>query len=312
MDFRVGYVRFKLPADVLYFVHGGPRGSSSLEVDDLLIAEVIRCLERGEADAAYLNLLRTDSELYKLATTIPGFLSRDHVRVTEPHYSTSVPGSRERLYAGLSSKSRQTLRRQARKIVDEFGAVRVQSYRHCSEVDDLILVTEQIAKKSYQRGIGVGFRDAPETRERLQFSAQKGWLRGYVLYLGDRPSAFWIGCLYQGTFVSDYLGHDPAFGKHSPGMYLVMNVLEAFCGQSEVIVVDFAAGEGQYKQVLGNRNWKETPLYLFARSWKGLKLSLFRYLTTRIDLAAKKVLDHTALLRKFKKYWRARATSTTQ
>lgn len=313
IEFRVGYLRFKSKAVILYFVHGGPRGSSSGEVSELLVAEVMRCLEAGEADVAYLNLLKTDSELYKAATSIPGFLTRDHVRLTQPHFCLAVPSSKEQLYKGLSSKSRQTLRRQSRKLVEAFGgAVRVESYRQESEVDNLVRVAEQIAKKSYQRGIGVGFNDTPETRERLQLAARKGWLRGYVLYLADHPAAYWIGSLYQGTFLSDYLAHDPADAKHSPGMYLVMNVIESFCGDGQVKAVDFAPGEGQYKQVLGNVNWQEAPIYIFSRSWTGLKLSLFRFATARINRTAKTILARTAILRGLKKYWRSRASNTAE
>ena len=41
----------------------------------------------------------------------------------------------------------------------------------------------------------------------------------YLLTLNDEPSAFWIGCVYNGNFSSDYLAFDPKFSEHSPGRF---------------------------------------------------------------------------------------------
>jgi hypothetical protein len=309
VDFRVGYVRLRPKADVLYFVYGAQRGSCSSEISRLFLEEIQLCLARGEADAVYLNFLRTDSEMYKLATTSLGFLSRDHISAPKPHFRLTVPHNVEQLYAGLSSKVRKNQRRQARKLLDDFhGAVRVQEFRAISEVASLAEAAEQVAKKSYQRGMGVGFVDCPEERERLMLAAAKRWLRGYVLYLAEKPCAFWIGVLSHGTFLSDYLGHDPEFAKHSPGMYLVMKTLESFTESpvGNVTEVDFATGDAQYKEVLANHEWQESPVYIFSKSWKGVQLSVLRSLSGGINEVGKKVLKQTKLLQRIKKSWRSR------
>ena len=85
---------------------------------------------------------------------------------------------------------------------------------------------EELARRSYQRGLGVGFTSSPQMRQRLEFEAAKGWLRGYVLYFEEKACAFWIGSLYQGTFYSDFIGYDADYAKFSPGLYLVINALE--------------------------------------------------------------------------------------
>ena len=70
--------------------------------------------------------------------------------------------------------------------------------------------------------------------------------------------------LTETTFGSDYVGYDAEFGKYSPGMYLVMKVVEGFCdGHREgVTEVDFGTGHAQYKQVLSNQEWRETSVYI--------------------------------------------------
>ena len=62
--------------------------------------------------------------------------------------------------------------------------------------------------------------------EALGVGDSEGWLRAYLLYLGDRPCAFWIGMLYNGPFVSEYMSYDPEFRQFSPGMVLIMRVIE--------------------------------------------------------------------------------------
>jgi CelD/BcsL family acetyltransferase involved in cellulose biosynthesis len=193
---------------------------------------------------------------------------------------------------------------------DFSGAVKIASFRKVTEVDNLVKDAEQVAQKSYQRGLGVGFVNSPEVRERLRLKAQKGWLRAYVLYVADRPCAYWICDLNQGILGGNHVGFDPGLAKYSPGMYLMMKVIEGFCDarDNEVVEVDFALGDAEYKQELGNREWQEAPVYIFAPSLKGVELSLIRYLTAGIDQSLKKLLGRTTLLRRIKKNWRTHVT----
>ena len=77
-----------------------------------------------------------------------------------------------------------------------------------------------------------------------------------MLYIADRPCSFWIGDVNQGTFGSDYLAYDAEFEKYSPGMCLILKVIEGFCDENPqgITEVDFATGYAQYKEVLSNRN----------------------------------------------------------
>ena len=139
--------------------------------------------------------------------------------------------------------------------------MKVSCYREPGELDDVIPQVEEIAKKTYQRGLGVGFQDTEEIRRRLRFCAEKGWLRVYVLHLGDLPCAFWIGTLYHGCFCSDYLAFDPNFGAYSPGTFLLMKVVEEFCGAG-VKEIDFGPGEGRYKEQFGNLPSNEASIFV--------------------------------------------------
>src|SRR5207248_1622362 len=181
-------------------------------------------------------------------------------------------------------------------------------FRETSELNTLIADVERVASKSYQRGLGVGFFDNAEIRQRLQLKATKGWLRGYVLYIKECPCAFWIGDINGKTFGSDYVGYDPDFASYSPGMYLIMKVVEGFCDRNHerVTEVDFATGHAEYKQALSNQEHREVSVYIFAPTLKGIGLNLTRTLVGGVDQTIKKTLARTSLLRRIKKSWRNR------
>jgi len=307
---KLGYFEMAFGARIMCFVYGALRGNPSAENCELLVSEILRSLSRGEADVAYLNFLKSGSDLCRLATKKPGLLCRDYIRVTQQHFALALPATVEEFYRGLSYVSRQKARQKQRKLLKDFGGnVRIHCFRDVAELEGLIQDTERVAKKSYQRGLGVGFMDSPETRQHLRFMAEKGWLRGYVLYIADRPCAFWMGDVSRTTFGSDYTGYDPQLEKYSPGMYLITKVIEGLCdgNRGGVTEVDFGLGYAQWKEVLSNRAWQEELVYIFAPSLKGISLNLLRTLVAGTDQAIKKVLASANLLQEMKKRWRAHA-----
>jgi len=294
----------------MYFVYGALRGNPSRENCESMVSEILRSLSKGEADVAYLNFLRRESDLCRLATKKPGLLSRDYIRISQPHFAAVLPATVEEFYGGLSPGSRWQAKSKQKKLLKDFaGAVRTRCFRELAELDNMIEDVEQVARKSYQRGLGVGFIDCPDTRERLRLKAERGWLRAYVLYVSERPCAFWIGDINRSTFGSDYLAYDAEFGKYSPGMFLILKVIEGFCdgNRDGVTEVDFATGYAQYKAVLANREWSEVSVYIFAPSFKGISLNIVRSFIGAIDRALKRALVHTKLLQRIKKSWRDHA-----
>jgi CelD/BcsL family acetyltransferase involved in cellulose biosynthesis len=174
-------------------------------------------------------------------------------------------------------------------------------------LDRVIAEAEVIAKKTYQRGLGVGFEDTPAMHGRLNFCAQKGWLRAGVLYIGDRPCAFWIGTVYDGVFVSDFLAFDPEFRDYSLGSYLLIAMIEEFCKEG-IKAVDFGFGPGEYKERFGNSELREASVHIFAPNFKGITLNALRTVTVLVENTLKKTLQKTNLLPKIKRLWRERVS----
>ena len=311
LAFKVGYMRpFRRWARCLTFVYGALRGNASPENTRILVGEVMNCLKRDEADVAMLFFVPLDTDLYQCAVKMPSLLCRDLRPASQEHYVMQLPDSIDDLFHRMSNERRKKLRRKIKKFESDPAApLRVVHYRSESDLEALIRDAEEIARKTYQRGLGAGFADTPIVRERLQLAARRGWLRAFVLYLGERPCAFSIGMLYNETFLGEYVGYDPEFRRSSPGMFLLMRVVEGFCNRQDgdqVKHMDFGPGEAEYKAALCDKNWLEAIVYIFAPTGRGLTLKLMRTSASILDRAARRVLQSSRLLPWLKRSWRNR------
>lgn len=305
VELKIGYWRLGSPgARVLAFIYGGVLGDQSPENCAILMRAILACLRQGEADFALLNKVNVDSPLYSLAFQLPGFFCRDPFRHRFLHCSLNLHSNAEEVYRGLSADHRAQIRRKARKLLAAYpDRIRVGQFERPADVGPMIWDVEQIAKKTYQRGLGVGFVDTPEMRRLLAMTAEKGQLRAYVLYLAENPSAFWIGTLFKGTFRSDYLGYDPAQENFSPGTFLLTKVVEDLC-VAGVREVDFGYGIERYKQQFGKCTRHEGIIHIFAPTCKGFGLNLLRTFVVGTDYFFRKALERTNLLTRLKKAWR--------
>jgi hypothetical protein len=317
IPFRAGYfILFRPWARCLTFVYGAIRGNATAANTQMLVREVFNCLKQGEADMAIFEHVPTKSALYQFALSVPGTFSRDRFPLPQGHELMHVPDSIDRVWSRMSGPRRKHLRANYRKLqAHPAGPLRTARYQGTCDLDGLFHDAEQIAAKTYQRGLHVGFADTPVVRKRLALAAQKGWLRSHVLYLGERPIAFWIGMLYQGTFVSEYMGYDPEFRSYGPGMVLIMQVIEWFCSrgnQDHVDVIDFGIGDAEYKALLGTDRWVEANTLVLSPSLKGFSLKCMRVTTRLLDLFARKLLSSAHLFPRLKRVWRDRLAKAAQ
>jgi hypothetical protein len=307
IDFKVGYLPlFKARARIITFQYGALRGDPSDENCKEIILAILNSLKSGEADLALLDHPSTDSFLYKGALSLPNFLSRDHLRGAQPHRLMRLPGTIEEVYLGLSSKHKKHLRSEGKKLQSKFdGGLKICCFREVAELDTVISEVEEIARKTYQRGLGAGFDDSPRMRQLFHLYARKGWLRIYVLFAADTPIVFWIGAVYGGWFYSECTGYDSHYRDYAPGTFLLVKMLEDFCREG-LQGIDFGLGDAMYKERFGNHSFEEAPVYLFAPRMKGLFLKATQTVTFATDNALKNMLARTRLLPKVKRLWRDR------
>jgi hypothetical protein len=298
--FRIPYARVRL----LNFSYRGFLGNPSDKSAAELVGSVLASLRDKEADVAMFHQSDVGSPIYESAIKMASSLSRDYLARPSLHHFMRLSGTFNEVSRRLSSSLRKELRRKKEKMIEDFGGrFLIRRFSEPADLDEALPLLEEIAKKTYQRGLHVGFEDTPETRRRLTFFAQSGWLRIHVLLLADKPCAFSIGTLYRGSFSSDEVGFDPQFSFYSPGKVLLFAMVEEF-SDSGVEEIDFGSGEAEYKARFGNFSSEEASVYVFAPHARGLVLNGLRTAAGLLDLSAKKLLGRSNLLPKIKKIWR--------
>jgi CelD/BcsL family acetyltransferase involved in cellulose biosynthesis len=312
IDFKVGYANlFRSRVRVLTFVHEGLLGDPSMDDCRAFVSSIRESLRTGEAHMAFLSHIRTDSPLLHVVDECLSGLEGPIFTAPQLHRIAAVDHGRNGLYDHVLPKIRKTQRRWKKLLQDFAGAVRIDRFSEASDLDEVIRDVEEVAKKTYQRGLGVGFIANPETRELLKLAARKNWLWGRILYIAERPIAFWIGNVYQGTLHGDFVGYDPAFSAYSPGMFLMVKTVEDLVNhiaEYGIRRVDFGLGDASYKDVFGTSGWEEMSGYIFARTLRGGALMAMTAMTGRLDRGIRAALDAGGLLPKVKKAWRKLAT----
>jgi hypothetical protein len=288
----------------LTIIYGGVLGCQEPQCAEAVFDELSEVLRRREADLVCLTHLRTDSDLFELASRRPGVLRRDHVLSPQRHWRMALGGTFEEVYSGLSRSFRQQLRRKTRNFEKSFeGAITVRCFQSTNDLSQMSEDVEVVARKTYQRGLQAGFIDNDENRKRVMLEAQKNWLRMYVLYLKGKPCAYWWGTRYCEMFHSCALGFDPAYREHSPGIYLLTKALESLCKEG-IAGIDFGLGDAQYKQCFGDTDWKEASVRIFAPSLRGATLNLTQTCLETPARWLRRFLERTNLQQRLKTFWR--------
>jgi hypothetical protein len=310
MEFRVGYSRFKTnKIRVLTFIHGGIVGGA-VDHDAVCLVESIRSsLRSGEAEVACFESLDVSGPLFVRSLDSSGFLTR-RLLDNNRHYSRILDVGSKTFLESLTSNERNNHKRRTRKLFDSHKErIRIECFRKPSEVDRLMRDAETVTSKSYQRGLGVGFCLTLQTRERFDFEASRGWLRGYVLYIGEEPAAYWIGSLYRGTFYSGYMAYDPVQAKTAPGTYLTVEVLRDLSvsnAHEPAVNVDFGPGEAEYKARFGNRSQVLAKVFMFAPRFRGRLLHVLWVFSLAINFAGRRILPWMTVAARLKQYSRRR------
>jgi hypothetical protein len=307
---RLGPWNFGL-ANARFFqvIPGGAMGHLNSENCDALIGEVLRSLREGEIDVAVLMRIRAGSPLRSSALGRPGLLSRDYSPQTNNLRYMVLPDNKEACYDVLSPKSRHQFRKKTRRLMAAYpDKVQTICFRHVDELNRLVDDVEEVAKSSFQRGLGGGFIDSPLVRQALRIEAQKNAMRGFVLYVDARPCAFWLGSLCYSTFHLSCGAYNPEFHRFSPGTLLLMKVFEHFCsnsGEENVSEINLGVGDFRYKEELSNRTVEQVTVHVFAPNLKGFGLNVLRAASTAVDCIIRYIAARTKLRDSFRKFRRS-------
>lgn len=281
----------------------GVLGAMSPEVAAAVVGKMCESLAEGLFDRIVICNIRMGHPLLEAAWKAPQRFSPALVADPQLHWLAKLPGDVEAFWAGLSRKHRYWLKRLAKKVEEDFPkALGYELHKEPGQTDAFCEIAEQVAKKTFQRGLGVGFKNDNFFRSRCGIFAKKGFFRGYVLRLAGVPKAFWMGCIYGDTFHSEYTGYDPELRHYEIGSLLLAHMMEELVREG-VRFVDFGLGTAFYKQRFGTESWEECDLVLYGPT--------FRNRLVAASMAGAKWVRSAAMRLPFvdriKKMWRQRA-----
>lgn len=306
----VGYrtlARPRLRGIVLTF--GGIVGATGIEDEQLVLDELGRPLRTGEAEALVLRRLEYNGSQYRAAKGGRGPLLRLHGQQVVHRWTAKKPKTLEAFLRTRSAKTRQTIRRQDRRLEHDYGdGLRLVRFEHAGQADELACDLEIVAAKSYQRGLGAGYRSDAVSRALIELGLSRGWLRVWMLYLQGRPVAFWTGTTYAGTFLLGTPGFDPDYRKESVGRYTMFQMLEDVFSDERVTRLDLGQGDAEYKQAFEPARTDETDVIMLAKRPRAVTLGMLSSAMSIVNGWGRRVVRDTTKGRQFEQAWRRRLT----
>jgi CelD/BcsL family acetyltransferase involved in cellulose biosynthesis len=152
--------------------------------------------------------------------------------------------------AGLSGKSRSTLKRKARKLAERCGgALDVRCYRTAEEMALFYAEARAVSARSYQeRLLAAGLPEGPEALAEMRKLAARDRARGWLLFVDGRAISYLYAPAEGLTLLYAYVGYDPDFAELSPGTVLQIEVMRELMAEGRFQLFDFTDGDGQHKR----------------------------------------------------------------
>jgi hypothetical protein len=313
LRWRLGYRTIHAsPARTIEVLQGGWLGDCSRPCVEFLCDHLYARLRRGGVDAIHLRHVPDGSELLRVFASRPQWPWRDRHPSRSTNWQLRVPASFEQWQRAQTKREREDTKRYDKRIRQQFGdAVRVERLTRPEDVDRAAALLEGIARKTYQRGMGAGYRDTPQERARWRAAAAARALDVRLLWFGGQPVAFCIGFRLQATLWLEHLGYDPAYRRFRPGMFLLLRLIEDVARDGDVQTIDFGVGDADYKRRLCDQSQTNASVYLFAPTLRGLWLNSLRTLADAVSTTGQACLDRLGLLPWLKRRWR-RALQPTE
>ena len=175
-------------------------------------------------------------------------------------------GDYDSYLSSLGKKSRQNLQRTTRKLFRENEAKLVK-YSQPEQVPEFLDCLNEVYKNCWQaKTFGYKARNTPEQIVYHTELAQEGWLRSYVLFIGDRPVAFEHTLQYEKHCAFQECGYDQEFHKLGVGSIVIHLAIEDMYNIDKPDSGDFGIGDAAYKRTFGHDQVEIVALFAFLPS----------------------------------------------
>jgi CelD/BcsL family acetyltransferase involved in cellulose biosynthesis len=264
---RVGYLKLRGPRlRCLDVVYGGLLADADEAAQSAVARRLAALLLGGDVQQIWINHVASDEPLLRSLLGAAGVASRITEAGEHPHWVLDLaPDGFEETLTRFGSKTRKTLRREARRLEERFGGnVAFEVLRGPDALDEIFARASRISARTYHGGVAERFADTPLWRAILTHEASRDALRGYFLMAGGVPIAYYLGAVYSGAMVLEATGYLPEHAALSPGKALLIRLIQSCCAEG-LALVDYGFGPAEYKRVYGSRHWPERVLRFRGR-----------------------------------------------
>jgi hypothetical protein len=271
---------------------------------DTLIERIVK----ANPDAVYANKIRTDSFFWKYLQSSP-LIERlfKFYRRTEPtpHLLIRLEGTFENYMNKFTAKTRKNRFREIR-LLEKYGSLQLTGVTRASEIEDFLKVAFEISKRTWQFDRGWGLRDPEMVRSKMQFLAQHGCLRSYVLKCGDTPCAFILGHQYGSRFYTEFAGADYQWRNQSVGSVILLLVLQDLFQENTPEFYDFGS-YAAWQEYYATESYPESCGWLFRRRPYPLVTSSIYRTCSAVSMRTGALLQRYRLKSRIRRLLRPRA-----
>lgn len=307
VDFALGYKTLRGPVvNSLTVPYGGVLGECDEATAALILETLSKRTSSERVDRISFHYLAEGSPIL---TTLEGSNQYRRRLIKDDwtlHWDSDLTPDVEAFWSKLSRKHRMFLRRVAKNLEQAFpGKVNYSALRTEGEAASLCDKMEEVAKKTYLRGMGRGFVRDDQHSGRLLHAAKHGRLRAFLLQIGDRPISYAVGSVYDGRYILAYTAYDPELHSFDVGQLIIMNAIESLCREG-VQKFDFGFGTALYKERLGDTCRRERSLHVYSPAVRAVVLVGVLRVFGGGNALARCVFSKLGVLKFAKQYWRKR------
>lgn len=166
--------------------------------------------------------------------------------------------------AGFSSKTRSTLNRKHRRLVERSGgALDMREFSRADQVEAFMADAVPLSRRTYQtRLLDAGLPEGADAIAEMKALAQEDRMRAYILYLDGQAVSYLYLPIHDGIVTYAYLGYDPDHAALSVGTVLQMEALQGLFAEQRYRFFDFTEGQGAHKQMFGTASVAACTFFL--------------------------------------------------
>lgn len=234
------------------------------------------------ADGYLVTALPAAEEPALRSPGLRGFVRQRYLR----SYA-SLDGTFDDYLGRYSAKTRSTLKRKVRKLAERSGGtLDLRCYALPDEMADFQIAARAVSERSYQEKFGAGLPDGPAALAEMRSLAERDAVRGWVMFLDERPISYLYAPAEGDTLLYLYLGYDPEYAALSPGTVLQLEAMRGLMEEGRFALFDFTEGESQHKQMFATGSTECFDLLLVRPTLANLAAC---HLLTGFDAAVARV-----------------------